>query len=159
MRRHSARPGFTLIETLCAALVIGILACAAMPVFRGRDEMLVVREEAENLRAWLSSRMAQTARDGAEFRLTIDENRTTQELGFTLQWYGGPRDLDKETYTASRAMIMRDSLARTHSFDGKWFTLTPAASFIIRSRKDSGAAVVLTVSGTGYVGIRETLKE
>ncbi len=153
------RRGFSLVELLCAALALCVLAGAAALTFRGRDERLVVREEAEDLRAWLSSRMAQAAREGADFRLAIYEDKTTQELGFTLQWFGGPRDLDTETYSAGRAMIKRDSLAHTHAFDGEWFTLTPAASFIIRSRRDYGAAVVLTVSGTGYVSVRETLKE
>lgn len=127
--------------------------------FRGADERRIVRDEAEELRAWLSSRMAQAAREGSEFRLEIDENETTQELGFTLQWFGGPRDLETETYYAARAAIERDSRSHMHVFDGEWFTLTPAASFIIRSRRDRDAAMVLTVSGTGYVGIRETLEE
>lgn len=153
------RRGFSLVELLCAALALCVLAGAAALTFRGRDERLVVREEVEDLRAWLSSRMAQAAREGADFRLEIDEDETTQELGFTLQWFGGPRDLDTETYSAGRAMIKRDSLAHTHAFDGEWFTLTPAASFIIRSRRDYDAAVVLTVSGTGYVSVRETLEE
>lgn len=159
MRRPSARRGFSLAELLCAALALCVLAGAAALSFRDTDERRIVLEEAEELRAWLSSRMAQAAREGAEFKLIIDADKTTQELGFTIEWYGGPRDLEKESYYAGRAAIERDSLANEHTFDGEWFTLTPAASFIIRSRRERDIAALVTVSGVGYVDVKETLKE
>lgn len=159
MRRPSARRGFSLAELLCAALALCVLAGAAALSFRDTDERRIVLEEAEELRAWLSSRMAQAAREGAEFKLVIDADKTTQELGFTIEWYGGPRDLETETYAPGRAAIERDSLANEHTFDGEWFTLTPAASFIIRSRRERDIAALVTVSGVGYVDVKETLKE
>ena len=159
MRRPSARRGFSLAELLCAALALCVLAGAAALSFRDTGERRIVLEEAEELRAWLSSRMAQAAREGAEFKLIIDADKTTQELGFTIEWYGGPRDLETETYAPGRAAIERDSLANEHTFDGEWFTLTPAASFIIRSRKDFSIRLFVTVSGSGYAGVYETLEE
>ena len=159
MRRPSARRGFSLAELLCAALALCVLAGAAALSFRDTGERRIVLEEAEELRAWLSSRMAQAAREGAEFKLIIDADKATQELGFTIEWYGGPRDLEKETYAPGRAAIERDSLANEHTFDGEWFTLTPAASFIIRSRRERDIAALVTVSGVGYVDVKETLKE
>lgn len=159
MRRPSARRGFSLAELLCAALALCVLAGAAALSFRDTGERLIVLEEAEELRAWLSSRMAQAARESAEFKLIIDADKTTQELGFTIEWYGGPRDLETETYAPGRAAIERDSLANEHTFDGEWFTLTPAASFIIRSRRERDIAALVTVSGVGYVDVKETLKE
>ena len=145
MRRPSARRGFSLAELLCAALALCVLAGAAALSFRDTGERRIVLEEAEELRAWLSSRMAQAARESAEFKLIIDADKTTQELGFTIEWYGGPRDLETETYAPA--------------FDGEWFTLTPAASFIIRSRRERDIAALVTVSGVGYVDVKETLKE
>ena len=159
MRRPSARRGFSLAELLCAALALCVLAGAAAFSFRDTGERRIVLEEAEELRAWLSSRMAQAAREGAEFKLIIDADKATQELGFTIEWYGGPRDLETETYAPGRAAIERDSLANEHTFDGEWFTLTPAASFIIRSRRERDIAALVTVSGVGYVDVKETLKE
>lgn len=159
MRRPSARRGFSLAELLCAALALCVLAGAAALSFRDTGERRIVLEEAEELRAWLSSRMAQAAREGAEFKLIIDADKATQELGFTIEWYGGPRDLETETYSPGRAAIERDSLANEHTFDGEWFTLTPAASFIIRSRRERDIAALVTVSGVGYVDVKETLKE
>ena len=159
MRRPSARRGFSLAELLCAALALCVLAGAAALSFRDTGERRIVLEEAEELRAWLSSRMAQAARESAEFKLIIDADKTTQELGFTIEWYGGPRDLETETYASGRAAIERDSLANEHTFDGEWFTLTPAASFIIRSRKDFSIRLFVTVSGSGYAGVNETLEE
>ena len=159
MRRPSARRGFSLAELLCAALALCVLAGAAALSFRDTGERRIVLEEAEELRAWLSSRMAQAARESAEFKLIIDADKTTQELGFTIEWYGGPRDLETETYASGRAAIERDSLANEHTFDGEWFTLTPAASFIIRSRRERDIAALVTVSGVGYVDVKETLKE
>ena len=159
MRRPSARHGFSLAELLCAALALCVLAGAAALSFRDTGESRIVLEEAEELRAWLSSRMAYAAREGAEFKLIIDADKTTQELGFTIEWYGGPRDLETETYSPGRAAIERDSLANEHTFDGEWFTLTPAASFIIRSRRERDIAALVTVSGVGYVDVKETLKE
>ena len=159
MRRPSARRGFSLAELLCAALALCVLAGAAAFSFRDTGERRIVLEEAEELRAWLSSRMAQAARESAEFKLIIDADKTTQELGFTIEWYGGPRDLETETYSLGRAAIERDSLANEHTFDGEWFTLTPAASFIIRSRRERDIAALVTVSGVGYVDVKETLKE
>lgn len=159
MRRPSARRGFSLAELLCVALALCVLAGAAALSFRDTGERRIVLEEAEELRAWLSSRMAQAAREGAEFKLIIDADKTTQELGFTIEWYGGPRDLETETYAPGRAAIERDSLANEHTFDGEWFTLTPAASFIIRSRRERDIAALVTVSGVGYVDVKETLKE
>ena len=159
MRRPSARRGFSLAELLCAALALCVLAGAAALSFRDTGERRIVLEEAEELRAWLASRMAQAARESAEFKLIIDADKTTQELGFTIEWYGGPRDLETETYAPGRAAIERDSLANEHTFDGEWFTLTPAASFIIRSRRERDIAALVTVSGVGYVDVKETLKE
>ena len=159
MRRPSARRGFSLAELLCAALALCVLAGAAALSFRDTGERRIVLEEAEELRAWLSSRMAQAAREGAEFKLIIDADKATQELGFTIEWYGGPRDLETETYAPGRAAIERDSLANEHTFDGEWFTLTPAASFIIRSRREREIAALVTVSGVGCVDVKETLKE
>ena len=159
MRRPSARRGFSLAELLCAALALCVLAGAAALSFRDTGERRIVLEEAEELRAWLSSRMAQAARESAEFKLIIDADKTTQELGFTIEWYGGPRNLETETYAPGRAAIERDSLANEHTFDGEWFTLTPAASFIIRSRRERDIAALVTVSGVGYVDVKETLKE
>lgn len=159
MRRPSARRGFSLAELLCAALALCVLAGAAALSFRDTGERRIVLEEAEELRAWLSSRMAQAARESAEFKLIIDADKATQELGFTIEWYGGPRDLETETYAPGRAAIERDSLANEHTFDGEWFTLTPAASFIIRSRRERDIAALVTVSGVGYVDVKETLKE
>ena len=159
MRRPSARRGFSLAELLCAALALCVLAGAAALSFRDTGERRIVLEEAEELRAWLSSRMAQAARESAEFKLIIDADKTTQEHGFTIEWYGGPRDLETETYAPGRAAIERDSLANEHTFDGEWFTLTPAASFIIRSRRERDIAALVTVSGVGYVDVKETLKE
>ena len=103
MRRPSSRRGFSLAELLCAALALCVLAGAAALSFRDTGERRIVLEEAEELRAWLSSRMAQAAREGAEFKLLIDADKTTQELGFTIEWYGGPRDLETETYAPGRA--------------------------------------------------------
>ena len=159
MRRPSARRGFSLAELLCAALALCVLAGAAALSFRDTGERRIVLEEAEELRAWLSSRMAQAARESAEFKLIIDADKTTQELGFTIEWYGGPRDLETETYAPGRAAIERDSLANEHTFDGEGFTLPPAASFIIRSRRERDIAALVTVSGVGYVDVKETLKE
>ena len=159
MRRPSARRGFSLAELLCAALALCVLAGAAALSFRDTGERRIVLEEAEELRAWLSSRMAQASREGAEFKLIIDADKATQELGFTIEWYGGPRDLETETYAPGRAAAERDSLANEHTFDGEWFTLTPAASFIIRSRRERDIAALVTVSGVGYVDVKETLKE
>ena len=159
MRRSSARRGFSLAELLCAALALCVLAGAAALSFRDTGERRIVLEEAEELRAWLSSRMAQAARESAEFKLIIDADKATQELGFTIEWYGGPRDLETETYAPGRAAAERDSLANEHTFDGEWFTLTPAASFIIRSRRERDIAALVTVSGVGYVDVKETLKE
>ena len=159
MRRPSARRGFSLAELLCAALALCVLAGAAALSFRDTGERRIVLEEADELRAWLSSRMAQAARESAEFKLIIDADKATQELGFTIEWYGGPRDLETETYAPGRAAIERDSLANEHTFDGEWFTLTPAASFIIRSRRERDIAALVTVSGVGYVDVKETLKE
>ena len=158
-RARSARRGFSLVELLCVLLVLCVVAGAAAVTFRGADECRIVRDEAEELRAWLSSRMAQAAREGAEFKLIIDADKATQELGFTIEWYGGPRDLETEAYEPGRAAIERDSLANEHTFDGEWFTLTPAASFIIRSRRERDIAALVTVSGVGYVDVKETLKE
>ena len=159
MRRPSARRGFSLAELLCAALALCVLAGAAALSSRDTGERRIVLEEADELRAWLSSRMAQAAREGAEFKLIIDADKATQELGFTIEWYGGPRDLETETYAPGRAAAERDSLANEHTFDGEWFTLTPAASFIIRSRRERDIAALVTVSGVGYVDVKETLKE
>ena len=159
MRRPSARRGFSLAELLCAALALCVLAGAAALSFRDTDERRIVLEEAEELRAWLSSRMAQAAREGAEFKLIIDADKTTQELGFTIEWYGGPRDLEKESYSGgARGDRTRQPRERTY-IDGEWFTLTPAASFIIRSRRERDIAALVTVSGVGYVDVKETLKE
>ena len=157
-RRRSARRGFTLIELLCAAAALCILAGAAALAFGGADERRIVREEAEELRAWLSSRMAQAARDGDWFRM--ETNLYGSGVAVRLEWYrNSSEDVSRETYTPQRVDIGRVSLAQEYIFDGDWFTLTPAASFIIRSRKNPSIHVFVTVSGVGYASVSETLEE
>ena len=158
MKRRSWRRGFTLVELLCVASALCILAGAAALAFGEADERRIVREEAEELRSWLSSRMAQAAREGADFKLyPVDDNARHYEL--MLEWDGGSRDLEHETYLPERADIGLTKTAREYKFDGEWFTLTPAASFIIRSRKDFSIRLFVTVSGSGYAGVYETLEE
>ncbi|HIT04144.1 MAG TPA: prepilin-type N-terminal cleavage/methylation domain-containing protein [Candidatus Caccocola faecipullorum] len=158
MKRRSGRRGFTLVELLCVSAALCILAGAAALAFGEADERRIVREEAEELRSWLSSRMAQAAREGADFKLyPVDDNARHYEL--MLEWDGGSRDMEHETYLPERADIGLTKTAREYKFDGEWFTLTPAASFIIRSRKDFSIRLFVTVSGSGYAGVYETLEE
>ena len=158
MKRSSGRRGFTLVELLCVFAALCILAGAAALAFGEADERRIVREEAEELRSWLSSRMAQAAREGADFKLyPVDDNARHYEL--MLEWDGGSRDLEHEAYLPERADIGLTKTAREYKFDGEWFTLTPAASFIIRSRKDFSIRLFVTVSGSGYAGVYETLEE
>ena len=158
MKRSSGRRGFTLVELLCVASALCILAGAAALAFGEADERRIVREEAEELRSWLSSRMAQAAREGADFKLypTL-AGRHSYDLA--LEWDGGSQHLEREYYTPERADIGLTKTAREYKFDGEWFTLTPAASFIIRSRRERDIAALVTVSGVGYVDVKETLKE
>ena len=99
--------------------------------------------------------MAQAAREGAEFKLVIDADKTTQELGFTIEWYGGPRDLETETYAPGRAAAERDSLANEHTFDGEWFTLTPAASFIIGHAESAISRLSSRYRASGTLTLRK----
>ena len=158
MRRRSARRGFTLIELLCAAAALCILAGAAALASGGADERRIVREEAEELRSWLSSRMARAAREGANFKLypTLAAGHSYELM---LEWDGGSRHLEHESYKQQRADIGLTASVQEYTFDGDWFTLTPAASFIIRSRKNPSIHVFVTVSGVGYASVSETLEE
>lgn len=160
MRRPSARRGFSLAELLCAALALCVLAGAAALSFRDTGERRIVLEEAEELRAWLSSRMAYAAREGADFRLVANSLYGSNAVDIRIEWYNGTRGFTSETYRAQRADIWRDgNVIKEHVFDGEWFTLTPAVSFIIRSRRERDIAALVTVSGVGYVDVKETLKE
>ncbi len=150
------RRGFTLVELLCVAAVLCALSGAAL-VFAGGDERRIVRAEAEDVRSWLSARMAQAAREGADFRLyTVTAGKQKYEL--TLEWIGGPKDLEREYYAPERTDIGLVA-SMEYTFSGEWFTLTPAASFIIRSRRDPAVRFFVTVSGAGYADVKETLEE
>lgn len=155
----SRRAGFMLVELLAAAAVICVISGAALVAFsEGPDERRVVRDEAENLRSWLMSRMEEAARENCGFKLIpIFIGMQASEL--KLEWRGGARDLKSEFYSAERADLERVSLAKEYTFDGEWFTLTPAASFIIRSRRDSSIRLIVTASGTGYADVKETLED
>lgn len=158
MKRRSGRRGFTLVELLCVAAALCILAGAAALAFGEADERRIVREEAEELRSWLSSRMAQAAREGADFKL-YPTLAGKHSYDLALEWDGGSQHLEREYYTPERADIWLTKTVREYKFDGEWFTLTPAASFIIRSRKDFSIRLFVTVSGSGYAGVYETLEE
>lgn len=156
----SASRGFTLVELLCVLFSVCVLSGAAALFFLGDgDERRIVREEAEDLCAWLTAKMAFAAREGANFQLSAHlYDYDAIDYRIRIQWDGGSKDLKDESYYPKRASIGLASGQYSHTFDGEWFTLTPAASFIIRSRKDSSIRLVVTVSGAGFADVKETLE-
>lgn len=158
MKNNFRARGFSLVELLCVAVALCVLLGASAVAFLGDgDERRIVREEAEDLRSWLADRMAFAAREGANFKLfPVDHNDNKYEL--RLEWSGGSKDLERETFAASRADMGLSGGYGEHTFDGEWFTLTPAASFIIRSRKDSSIRLIVSVSAAGYADVKETVE-
>ena len=136
-----------------------MLCAAASIIFLGDgDERRIVREEAEDLRAWLTAKMAFAAREGVNFKLSAHLNDyEVRDHKIMIQWDGGSKNLQYETYYPERALLALGSSQSSHTFDGEWFTLTPAVSFIIRSRKDSTIRLVVSVSAVGYANVKETL--
>ncbi len=102
--------------------------------------------------------MAFAAREGEDFKITAADDGT-RNLTLELQRFGGSKNLSVESYESDRVSIERANLAKEYTFDGEWFTLTPAASFMIKSLKEPSVKLCVTVSGIGCVDIKETPEE
>lgn len=130
--------------------VLAVMASAA--VEPNISERRRVRYDAEFLAVWLSRRISLAAREASTFTMVVGEDDDAYYI--LIRWLDGVNGMDVDRYDQNYAAISYEG-DRECSFSGTWCTLTPAATFVLRSKSIDGIRFDVTVSGTGYVSVTE----
>lgn len=145
---------------MAAAVVVGILlAVTTASFFNGDNKKEMVRRSADRASVWIKRRMDRASREGSDFVLYVFDRKGHLDHNSEIMviWYGGESDTERESYTDDDCVVIYTSSVREHRYDGKWHTVTPAATFMIKSKDDPNIRLYMTLSGTGYIDIREKL--
>ncbi|MCD7951890.1 MAG: hypothetical protein LUG14_02950 [Synergistaceae bacterium] len=158
MRAEAARKrGFLLVELIAVQVIIGSLSCISIQTLSDSParERRIIQNEAKNFCTWIKYRMAAAARESAEFRVMLTQN-TDRSYEVTIIWLGGAKNLRHEIYSFDEAALAYEGVHEL-IFSGRWFTLAPSATFIVKSRKIPEVRYFVTISGTGYMDIKDKL--
>ena len=149
--------GFMLVELLAVLTIIGSAAGISVMAFSDSiaRERRMVRNEAQDFSLWIKHRMALAARESVEFRVMLTQGKD-RNYEMTLIWFGGMKSLQHEVFTFGDAALAYEGVGEL-IFSGRWFTMTPAATFIVKSKKSPEVRFFVTISGVGYVDIKERL--
>lgn len=160
MKRKASgrRSGFTLAELLCVfAAASAIFAASALSIASPEArERRIIAYEASDFCAWMKHRISSAAREGAEFELYFSKVGASGSV-ITLIWLSGSKYMMHEDYRMERAELSREGTSYRYTFDGRWFSMTPAATFVVKSLKRPEVKLFVTLSGTGYMSVRERL--
>ncbi len=151
------RRAFLLVELIAVLVIVGSLSCISLQTLSNSQtrERRIILNEAKNFCNWMKPRMALAARESVEFRVMLTQN-TDRSYEVTIIWLGGMKNLRHEIYSFDEAVLAYEGV-RELIFSGRWFTLTPAATFIVKSRKMPEVRYFVTIAGTGYVDIKDKL--
>ena len=151
--RKLKREAFTLVEILCVLVIVAIAATTLALTAQDSDarERRLIRNEARDFCAWIKYRMAKAAREGEDFKFLLTDGAE----GYAMRaiWLAGGR-LKNEAYSFSNAALAYEG-ARELYFSSRWFTLTPAATFIVISRRNRDIRFFVTVSAAGYARVKD----
>ncbi|MDO5114496.1 MAG: hypothetical protein Q4D58_00225 [Synergistaceae bacterium] len=115
----------------------------------------MVRNEATRFCAWMKHRMSSAAREDAQFTLLLTD-RADRGYEATLIWLSGAKKTRHESYLFEDTTMSYEGVNEL-IFSGRWFTMTPAATFIVKSKKKPEIRLFVTIAGTGYMEIKERL--
>ena len=148
------RRAFTLTEILFVIIIISSLAATIFifPSVEGENEKRKVRDEAQNLALWLDKSISWAARNRADFRLIVSDNDITNHK-IRIEWLGADRK--SEAYLCKNARLYYSNIGTELNFSGTWFSMTPAATFTVRSKKNADVRFYVKISGTGYISVSE----
>lgn len=151
------RRALLLVELIAVLVIVGSLSCISLQTLSNSQtrERRIILNEAKNFCTWMKHRMALAARESVEFRVMLTQN-TDRSYEVTIIWLGGMKNLRHEIYSFDEAVLAYEGV-RELIFSGRWFTLTPAATFIVKSRKMPEVRYFVTIAGTGYVDIKDKL--
>lgn len=151
------RRAFLLVELIAVLVIVGSLSCISLQTLSNSQtrERRIILNEAKTFCTWMKHRMALAARESVEFRVMLTQN-TDHSYEVTIIWLGGMKNLRHEIYSFDEAVLAYEGV-RELIFSGRWFTLTPAATFIVKSRKMPEVRYFVTIAGTGYVDIKDKL--
>lgn len=128
-------------------------AVALVAIDPYESERRRVRYDAESLASWLNRRMSISAREESEFKIYITYDEDVH-YSIHMKWLGGINGVTSEQYEPRYSIMSYDGTGEC-TFSGVWYTLTPAATFVLRSEKINEIRFDVTVSGTGYVSVTE----
>lgn len=159
MRRnpYSRAAAFSLAELIVALAAATALFCIVVPAVRPSpaNERRVIHNEAQALCIWIKHHMTKAAREGVDIKFILTDDADKNYMVRMLR-AGGPPGSERFAF-ASPAAVLAYEGARELYFSARWFTLTPAATFIVKSKHEAGIRFFVTVSGAGYVSVKEKL--
>lgn len=148
--------GFTIVEAIMVLAITAslstMLLVSALPV---PNEALTVEKEAATFVQWMKHRFIAASMEHAEITIYLTKAETGTKV--TLNWVGGEKDLTRESYEAEKARLEFLGGNPVLKYDGKWNTLSPAASFRVSSRSTPGERLYIKISGSGYMSISKNL--
>lgn len=157
---HKKAKGFSLIELLCTLTIMGVIfSAAAICALPKENEMEKVRRSAQRTATWIKRRIAAASREGASFNLTAGllPGQSLRDYSISIYWLTGNKTAVTEKCPDDECILSLESKAQDYQYNGRWHTLTPAVTFMVKSEKDRNVRLFITISGTGYVDIKEKL--
>ena len=141
---------FTTAELLCVLLIIAAISLSSLALVTRSDEMIIT-EEAESLREWLSEAILTAAHDRTSFKIYVTEpQRHRTEL--VLIPYEGSSKLKTDTWRSEKTWV-QGGIPKELAFSGEWHTMTPAVTFAVRPPEGISKILYVKISGAGYVSM------
>ncbi|MDO4988510.1 MAG: prepilin-type N-terminal cleavage/methylation domain-containing protein [Synergistes sp.] len=150
--------GYTMVELIAVIAIIAgaVTAFGLVMTDNSNRERMIVHGEAQNLSAWLKNEFSLAAREKNDFTITVgryDEGPSRLKT-ISVRWKNRKNASKVEIYEMRNAKLEYDGTPELN-FSGKWYTLTPAATFTVKSAKYPEIRYYVTVSGAGYISVKE----
>lgn len=148
---------FSLAELIMALAAAAALACVFVPAVRTSpaNERRIVYNEAHSLCLWLKRHISNAAREGADIKFILTDEADKSYM-VRVHRVSGAVKSERFSFAGSDTVLAYEG-ARELYFSARWFTLTPAATFIVKSKHKADIRFFVTVSGAGYASVKEKL--
>ena len=148
---------FTIAELIVVLAAAAALAGVIVPAVRPQpaNERRIVCNEAHSLCLWIKNHISRAAREGTDIKFILTDDADKNYMVRVHRVHGAVKS-ESFSFAADGTKLAYEG-ARELYFSARWFTLTPAATFIVKSKHKAGIRFFVTVSGAGYASVKEKL--